>query len=150
MSKLLSPIRDDRGAAVIEIAIALPVIVLFLWGIFQLGIAFQASAGMQHALGEGARLATICQSPTADGVCSTATGADIEARVNDKLFGTGVGSFDFEILPPPVDDPGTTSVDESDIDYMDLSVTFTMPTNFIFFPGPVIDLTQTKRVYVAS
>lgn len=150
MSKLLSPVRDDRGAAAIEMAIALPVLVLFLWGIFQLGIAFQASAGMQHALGEGARLATICQNPTAAGVCSTATDAEIEAKVNDKLFGTKVGVFDFEILPPPADDPDTAGVDESDVDYMDLSVTFTMPTNFLFFPGPNIDLTQTKRVYVAT
>ncbi len=134
----------------IEIAIALPVLVLFLWGIFQLGIAFQASAGMQHALGEGARLATICQNPTADGICSTATDAAIEARVNERLFGTGVGEFDVAILPPPVDDPDTADIDESDIDYMDLSVTFTMPTNFLFFNGPVIDLTRTKRVYVAS
>ena len=46
MKKLLLSLRDDRGAAVIEMAIALPVLVLFLWGIFQLGIAFQASAGM--------------------------------------------------------------------------------------------------------
>jgi len=150
MRKLVQLVRDGRGAAVIEIAIALPVIVLFLWGIFQLGIAFQASAGMQHALGEGARLATICQNPTADGVCSTATDTEIEARVNEKLFGTGVGVFDFEILPPPADDPDTASVNESDVDYKELSVTFTMPTNFLFFNGPNIDLTRTKRVYIAG
>jgi hypothetical protein len=150
MRKILSPIRDDRGAAVIEMAIALPVLVLFIWGIFQLGIIFQANAGMQHALGEGARLATICQDPTAEGVCSTATNEEIVARVDEKLFGTGLGNFEAAILPPPVDDPATANVDESDVDYIDLSTTFTMPTNFLFFDGPNIDLTRTKRVYVAS
>ena len=149
MKKLLITPRDERGAAVIEMAIALPVLVLFLWGIFQLGIAFQASAGMQHALGEGARLATICQNPTAAGVCSTATDEEIEARVNDRLFGTGIGDFEVEVSRPE-DDPATADVDESDVDYLELTTTFTMPTNFLFFNGPNIDLTQTKRVYVAS
>jgi Flp pilus assembly protein TadG len=149
MRKLLLPIRDDRGAAVIEMAIILPVLVLFLWGIFQVGVAFQASAGMQHALGEGARLATICQNPTAAGVCSTATDAEIEARVNEKLFGTGIGDFDVTVTRP-ADDPATADVDESDVDYLNLNTTFTMPTNFLFFDGPDINLAQTKRVYVAS
>lgn len=137
MRKLLLALRDDRGAAVVEMAIALPVLVLFLWGIFQLGVAFQASAGMQHALGEGARLATICKNPTASGVCSTATDAEIEARINDKVFGTGVGDFEVGAIV-------------NGADYKELSVTFTMPTNFLFFDGPDINLTQTKRVYVAS
>lgn len=132
----------------IEIAIALPVIILFVWGIFQLGIAFQANAGMQHALGEGARLATVCQDPTADGVCGTATDEEIEDLVSDKLFGTGVGDFDVAVTRP-VDDPATPTVDESDVDYLDLTATFTMPTNFVFFNGPNISLEQTKRVYIA-
>lgn len=137
MKQLLLRLRDNRGAAVIEMAIALPVLVLFLWGIFQLGIAFQASAGMQHALGEGARFATVCQNPTAAGICGTATNDEIKARINDKVFGTGVGTFQVNDI-----------VDGAD--YKDLSVTFRMPTNFLFFDGPQINLTHRKRVYVAG
>ena len=48
----------------IEMAIALPMLILFIYGIFQVGVVFQANAGMQHALGEGARLATLCYNPT--------------------------------------------------------------------------------------
>lgn len=136
MRKLLTLIRDSRGAAVIEMAIALPVLVVWLWGIFQVGVAFQATAGMQHALGEGARLATICQNPTAAGVCSTASNSAIQERINQKVFGTGVGTFTVgEIVEGP--------------DYKQLSVTFTMPMNFLFFQGPSINLTRTKRVYIA-
>lgn len=149
MTKLLTLRRDERGAAVIEIAIALPTLVLFIWGIFQLGIAFQASAGMQHALGEGARMATLCINPTTASGCGTPTDAEIEARINDKLFGTGIGTFDVSISRP-VDDPGTEDVDESDVDFIDLNATFTMPTNFLFFNGPNINLSRTKRVYMAG
>jgi hypothetical protein len=147
MSQFIRIRRDERGAAVIEIAIALPTLILFIWGIFQLGIAFQASAGMQHALGEGARLATICVNPTSAG-CGTPTDAAILAKVNDKLFGTGIGDFDVEITRP-VDDPDTPA-DESDVNYIDLNATFSMPTNFLFFNGPNINLSRTKRVYMAG
>ncbi len=137
MSKLVPLIRDERGTAAIEMTIVVPILVLMLWGIFQIGIAFQASAGMQHALGEGARLATICQNPTAAGECSSAANDDIEALISAKAFGTGIGEFTVADV-----------VDGSD--YKELSVTFRMPTNFLLFQGPVVNLTRTKRVYVAS
>lgn len=140
--------RDERGAAVIEIAIALPTLILFIWGIFQLGIAFQANAGMQHALGEGARLATLCVNPTTDG-CDAPTDEQVVTKVNESLFGTGIGDFDVDITRP-VDDPDTAGVDESDVNYLDLNATFTMPTDFLFFPGPTISMARTKRVYVAG
>ena len=34
--------------------------------------------------------------------------------------------------------------------YKDLSVTFTMPTNFLFFNGPNVNITKNKRVYIAN
>jgi Flp pilus assembly protein TadG len=136
MMKLGSLGRDQGGAAVVEMAIALPVLTLIIYGIFQVGVAFQASAGMQHALGEGARLATICYNPTPSG-CSVPSDAAIKARISDKVFGTGVGTFN---VADPVNGTG----------YKDLSVTFTMPTNFLFFQGPNISMTRTKRVYVAG
>lgn len=140
MKKLLGILRHDRGAAVIEMAIALPTLVLFIWGIFQVGIAFQANAGMQHALGEGARLATLCYNPTTAG-CSTPSNDAIKAKISQKVYGTKVGTFS---TPTVTDSPsGVTK-------YKDLSVTFTMPMNFLFFNGPNVNITKTKRVYVAG
>lgn len=119
---------DDRGSAIIEFAFALPILVLFLWGIFQVGIAFQASAGMQNALGEGARLATLYPKPD-----NTA----ITAKINAKVFGTGIGVF----TPAEIID-GTG--------YKDLSVTFTMTPNFLLFNAPPVSLTRSKRVYTSG
>jgi Flp pilus assembly protein TadG len=140
MIKLSALRRDERGAAIIEMAIALPTLILFLWGIFQVGVAFQAKAGMQHALGEGARLATLCYNPTASGGCDVPSNDAIEAKINDRVFGTKVGTFS---SPTVTDGP-------SGENYKDLSVTFTMTPNFLFFNGPQINLTETKRVYVAG
>jgi Flp pilus assembly protein TadG len=140
MTGLFTLRRDQSGAATIEMAIALPTLILFLWGIFQIGVAFQAKAGMQHALGEGARLATLCYNPTTANGCSVPSNDAIEARINDRVFGTQVGTFS---EPTVTDGPGGEN-------YKDLSVTFTMTPNFLFFSGPPISLTETKRVYIAT
>ena len=131
--------RDDRGAAVIEMAIVVPTLVLFLWGIFQVGIAYQAKAGMQHALGEGARLATLCLNPSSGG-CGTPTNDQIRSEIQTSVFGTHVGNFS---TPTVTDGPGGSN-------YKDLSVTFTMPMNFLFFNGPNVSITKSKRVYIAN
>ena len=133
MSRLLRLVRDTRGAAAIEMTIALPVLILMIWGIFQVGIAFQASAGMQHALGEGARYATIFPSPDDDA---------IKAKISSKVFGVGVGVFS----APSVTTPAVAVCTNCKL----LSVTFTMTPNFLFFNGPPISLTREKRVYTAS
>lgn len=142
MKKLIALRGNEGGAAAIEMAIALPVLVVMLWGIFQIGIASQAIAGMQHGLGEGARLATLCVNPTSTGTCSAPTDAAIRQRVQDKAFGVGVGTFS----TPTVTTPATTDC----VNCRDLSVTFSMPMNFLFFQGPTINLTQSKRIYLAT
>lgn len=142
MRKLFSLRRDDGGTAAIQMAIALPVLILFIYGIFQIGVAGQAIAGMQHGLGEGARYATICMNPTAVGTCSTPTDDQIKARIRAKVFGVGVGTFD----DPSVVTPATTDC----INCRDLSVTFRMPMNYLFFTAPSINITRSKRVYLAN
>lgn len=139
--KRLTKIRvDQSGAATLEMAIALPTLILFVYGIFQVGVAFQAKAGMQHALGEGARFATLCYNPTVADGCSVPTNDAIKTRINGKVFGTKVGTFS----PPNVTDGPAGS------NYKDLSVTFTMTPDYLFFAGPPINITETKRVYVAG
>jgi Flp pilus assembly protein TadG len=137
---LLKPLRSDqRGAAAIEFAIAVPILVLFIYGIFQVGLLFQANAGMQHALGEGARLATLC---TPSGTtCNTASDTQIVSRMSDKVFGMNIGSFG----TPTVTTPASSTC----IRCKDLSVSYTVTPNFLFFNGPPITLTRSKRVYQA-
>jgi len=140
MRKLIALRKNESGAAVIEMAIAVPVLVSFLWGIFEIGVASEAIAGMQHGLGEGARYATLCLTPNSSGTCTIPTNDQISTVINNKVFGTGIGTFS---SPTVTDGPSGSG-------YKDLSVTFSMPMNFLFFMGPTITLTQTKRVYLAN
>jgi hypothetical protein len=100
-------------------------------------LLFQANAGMQHALGEGARYATLCLSPTSTG-CTVPTDANIKAKINAKLFGKSDGTF-------TVSDPVTTSNS-----YKTLTVTYSRAMNFLFFQGPTVTLTRSKTVYIVQ
>jgi len=124
--------RSDDGAAVVELAFGLPIFIALLWMIIQLGLVFRAMSGIQHALGQGARTATLWPVPDDDAIDDA-----MEAAVY------GVGPGDFDITPP---ERGTA--DGSD--YVDLQVTYTQDTDLLVFPGPTISVTRSKRVWVSE
>lgn len=127
--------RNERGAAAVEMALALPVLITMIYGIFQVGLLYQANAGMQHALGEGARYATLCIQ--SGGTCVPPSDTLIKSRISSKLYGKSDGTF--TVNNPTV---GTG--------YRDLSVSYTRSMNFIFFRGPTITLNRSKRAYTVS
>ena len=131
--KLLRKIsRDQEGAAVIEMAFALPALIILLWMIVQLGLVFRAMSGIQHSLGEGARAATLWPVPTTD-------------TITDKMEAAvyGIGPGEFNIVPPA---PGTA--DGSN--FLDLEVTYSQDTDLLIIPGPTITVSRSKRVWVAK
>ena len=130
--KLRKLSRNEEGAAVIEMAFALPILIALIWMIVQFGLVFRAMSGIQHALGEGARAATLWPVPEI---------SEIEERIGDAVYGIGPGAF--EIVPPS---PG--NADGSD--YYDLEVTYTQQTDLLIFPGPTITVSRSKRVWVAE
>jgi len=124
--------RDQKGAAVIEMAFALPVIIIMMWMVVQLGLVFRAMSGIQHGLGEGARMATLYPKPS-----DTA----IHDKISDAVYGIGPGHF-------VIDTPVTGTADGAT--YLDLKVTYTQSTDLLLLPGPDISVARSKRVWVAS
>ena len=130
--------RDERGAGAVEFALALPVLVTMIYGIFEFSQLYEANASMQHALGEGARLATLCVPNNASSTgCTAPTDANITDRETAKLFGPKGGVFN-------VADVQTVGT------YKTLTITYTRTMNFLFFAGPRIVLSRSKQVYVAA
>lgn len=139
MTALRNLHRDENGAAVIEFAIAVPILVSFIWGIFQLACLFWANAGMQNALGAGARLATLCQGGNATTQCSVPSATAVYNRMVGAKFGPTDGTMTV-VMPTPTAGSG----------FMDLEVTYSRTMNFLFVPGPTINLDRKKRVYTVS
>lgn len=121
---------NQDGANVIEFAIALPVLTVFIYGIFVVGKLFEANAGMQHALGEAARYATLYPTPTDD---------QLKTRMAAKNFGTS--SNGGTLSPLGISTSGNTKT---------LTLTYSQPTDFLLFNGPNVSITRSKKVYLAA
>jgi Flp pilus assembly protein TadG len=135
--------RDEQGVAIIEMALSLPILITMIYGIFTLGQLFEANAGMQHALGEGARYGTLCTSLSVSGtttMCTLPSDTEIRDTITSKLFGTASGTFD----TPTVDSSTSPS------GYKTITVTYHQTMNFLLFTGPTITATRSKRVYLAA
>lgn len=130
---------DENGAAAVEMALALPILIVMIWAFVQLAQIYRAVAGIQQALGQGARFATICI-PTVNG-CDIPTGQAVHDLMVSSVYGIGPGTFTANV--PTKQTSGTTA-------YYDLQVTYTQPTNLLLFPGPTINVNRSKRVWVAS
>ncbi len=129
--------RDVKGASMVEFALVLPVLLLFIFGMAAFGQLFQASAGMQHALGEAARYATVYNVDTTDHL---PTDAEIQSRISSKLFGTASGTFD------------TPTIDNSDLanGRKKITVVYRGTPDFIFFKGPTVVMTRSKWVNLSA
>jgi hypothetical protein len=64
----------------------------------------------------------------------------MRTKVNNNLFGTGIGTFD----TPTVDSTTASS------GYVTITVNYHQTLNFLFFTGPAVTLTRAKRVYLAD
>jgi Flp pilus assembly protein TadG len=134
MKRLSSLWHDKRGSAAIEFVIAVPVLVMFVWGIFQFCLLMEANAGMQQALGEGAREATLYPTPSDTTIQSTITSAK---------FGVSGGTWS----TPQIDNANVAAANGG---YKVITVSYTQPTNFLFFNGPSVTFTASKRVYLSQ
>jgi hypothetical protein len=133
-------LRDQQGAATVETAFALPVLIVMIWAIVQFGMMYRALAGIQQALGEGARFATLCLNPTTSG-CTSPPADDIKKEIADSVYGVGPGTF---TVADPV--PGKAGTSR----FYDLKVTYEQPTSLLLFPGPTINVSRSKRVWIAA
>ncbi len=75
--------KNERGAALLEAAITIPVILLIAVGIFEFGRAYQTWQVLTNAAREGARLA----------VLTSSTNDDVTARVRAYMQGGGLPGY---------------------------------------------------------
>ena len=119
--------RRTDGSAAVEFAFGVPVLLLMVFGMLQLGLVMQANAGVQQALGEAARQATIFPTPS-DG--------ELQTTITNTKFGTGAGTWSTPII---VNGTGTKTI----------TVTYTQPLDWIFFTTNA-SITKSKVIYLSE
>ena len=132
--KRLKPLGGDaRGATLVEFALALPILILFMIGTVQFGLVLHASGGMRHALGEGIRFARVDR---------PATTKEIEQRVRDSLTGIDP-SFVTQLT-------AARSTNASGADVATVSMRYRVEWMIPFLSLPPIVLNQSKTTYLPS
>lgn len=137
MTRIRRTFHDERGSAAIEFAIAVPVLVMMIWGMFQVSIILEANAGVDQALGEGARYATIFDTTT-------------NARPTDEQIADKITATKFGIRNGDWQDPEINTDNETSDGYITINVEYDLPTDFLFFQGPDISIVKSKRVYTQT
>ncbi len=130
-------LEDETGSAAVEFAFAVPVLIMMIWGIIQVAMVLQANAGVQQALGEGARLATIYD--------TTTNARPTDAQISDKIVSAKFGIRNGTWHTPVIDDSN-----EAAGGYIVINVQYDVPTDFLLFSGPNVTLSHSKRVYTQT
>ena len=104
--------RFRRGVETIEVAIALPLMIIIIFSGLEYGWAVIRSVQLDYAARAGARAASL----------SDATVADVESRVNDALQKIGIQSSTVIVTPADLTavPAGTTIKVEVEVPYADV------------------------------
>jgi Flp pilus assembly protein TadG len=128
---LLSKYRNnDSGASATEFALAVPLIVVLFYGMAQFGLILLANAGLRHAI-DTAQQSIIGATPMTD--------AQIQTIVSSSLYGMTNGT---------VSTPAVIRGTSNGVSYVDISISYAVPIDLIFYQyGPII-LQERRRAYL--
>lgn len=130
MSFIRRLLREQHAASTVDFAFALPVLATIMLGTMQLGQYFHVSGSLQHALGEGIRLAK---------VDPTATSTEIRAEVEDEMAAidtSNITGFAFV--------RGTSS----GIDYGAVAIRYQLEPMIPLVPVSAITIQEVKVAYL--
>lgn len=153
MRRFADLFRDKSGISAAEFALLAPTFIAMIIGIGQFGILFQAQAGLRHTVQEGARYATTWV-PNGPGTPQRPTDAQIIAQMATSRYGldpayiTGPTiTCHYEVAGAP---PVLCPAPSGSTTYLDITMSYAVPLNFVFYRPPPVTLTETRRVYVQS
>jgi len=147
MKRFARLFRDSKGIGAVEFALLAPVFFAFIIGITQVGILFQAQAGLRHAVQEGARYATLYV-PNSSGTVQRPTNTQIIAKINASKYGLNGGTVTGPTIASGTSSGTTSSGTAYTTTYLDITMSYQVPLNFIFYTTSPITLTETRRVWV--
>jgi Flp pilus assembly protein TadG len=125
--------HNQDGAAAIEFAFVVPVVMILFYGMAQFGIILMANAGIRHATDTAARAATVYIGAT------PMTDEEIIDIANNNIYGVENGT-----LSTPTVVRGTSN----GVNYADITVAYSAPVDLIVYQTQPIVLSETRRAYL--
>lgn len=125
--------RNRDGAAATEFALAVPLLLMIFYGMAQFGIILLANSGIRHGLDKGARAATVYVGTT----------PMTDQQIRDVVTGGLYGVKNATISPPTISRGSTNGVN-----YVDITIAYSAPVDFIVYQYGPITLSETRRAYL--
>ena len=115
---------EESGAAILEFALLLPILVALVYGCFEVGRALLVRQAMEGAVRAGARILAQVPDPACESGCPPGAARAVEVTQGQILANTGLPPGAVTVEPQPDPLAGTVA--------MQASVAFD-----VMFPGPV-------------
>ncbi|HVD26830.1 MAG TPA: TadE family protein [Gaiellaceae bacterium] len=93
-SRVVGKLRGDRGVALVEFALILPVLALMLFGMLDFGKAFNYWIDETHLANEGARFAVVNKNPASSG--------SLQQYIRDQVTSNELRNGGTSSVPGPV------------------------------------------------
>jgi Flp pilus assembly protein TadG len=122
-AKLHNRRRTDTGAAAVEFAIILPLLVMLVFGIIEFGRGYNAKVSLTHAAREGARALAV----------GTADDDGVKTVIKDSVGSLDPEKIEFSAFDNPCTNGEPTKV----------TLTYQFKLNIPFLPTPDFDLEST-------
>ena len=117
------------GASTMEFVLTIPIALVVIFGSVQIGMVFWADAGLQNALGDAARVATLWP---------RRSNTEIAAVFDARKFG---------LDPAGLSTPVITTGTQNGEDFVQIQASYQTSINFILFDVPGITLSHTRLAY---
>lgn len=125
LARRLRALRDgDSGAAILEFALLLPILVVLVYGCFEVGRALLVRQALEGAVRAGARILARVPDPVCNPACAPGAARAVRITEGQIRDNTGLPSDAVTVAPQPDPPAGTVA--------MQASVAFD-----VMFPGPV-------------
>jgi Flp pilus assembly protein TadG len=125
--------HNQDGAAAIEFAFVVPVVMILFYGMAQFGIILMANAGIRHATDTAARAATVYVGAT------PMTDEEIIDVAASNIYGVENGTLST---------PAVVRGSSNGVNYVDITVAYSAPVDFIVYQTAPIELSETRRAYL--
>ena len=130
--KLLSKLRSSKGQSLVELSVTLPILLILVFGIIDVGLGMMSYISLSNAVREGARFASV-GNPAGEP-------SDCDGVTNDTVYGRvciTTGGLDLTELTPSVTYPSGVGPGNSVIVAADYTYNFVTPRGDLldFFSG---------------
>jgi Flp pilus assembly protein TadG len=141
----LRPGRGESGQALIEVALALPIIAAFSFAVIEISLAFYSYCMISESAREGTRYAIV-----RGATCTTGAGSSCTATassINSAVSGLGWPNLGNGTMTPNATFPDGN---ENPGSRVQVTVSYVFPYNLPFLPKGSIHMSSTSVMYIVQ